>query len=160
MLFSINATLVVFVVSFLIFMFLLNEVYLKPVGKTLEERAKYIEDQIQAGRQAHSEAGQLQSNYESDLRKIREEAQQVIQEAVSQANRARQEQLGKIAAEGQVKLEKAKQEIEAERAQLIDALVAEETILVETITRKVLGDDSVSIDIDTSAVRRTLEEAC
>lgn len=160
MLFSINATLVVFVISFLVFMFLLNEIYLKPVGKALEDRAKYIEDQIQSGKKAHSEAAQLQTNYESDLRKIREEAQQVIQDAVAEANRVRQEQLGKIAAEGQKKLEKAKQEIEAERAQLIDALVAEETILVETITRKVLGDDSVSIDIDTSAVRRTLEEAC
>jgi len=38
--------------------------------------------------------------------------------------------------------------------------VAEEVELVETITRKVLGDDSVNVDIDSSQVRRTLEEAC
>lgn len=160
MLFQLNATLVVFVISFLIFMWLLNEIMLKPVGRALEDRAKYIADQIAAGKEAHHQAGELQTKYEADLKHIREEAQQVIAKAVDEANKARQEQLNKIAAEGQAKLDKAKKEIEAERAKLIDALVAEETELVETITRKVLGDDSVNIDIDTTQVRRTLEEAC
>jgi F-type H+-transporting ATPase subunit b len=160
MLFSINATLVVFVISFLIFMWLLNEIMLKPVGRALEARAKYIEDQIASGKQSHREAAELQTKYEQDLRKIREEAQAVIAKAMDEANRDRQAQLSKIAKEGQVKLEKAKDEIGAERARLIDALVGEERELIETITRKVLGDDNVQIDIDTSQLRRTLEEAC
>jgi F-type H+-transporting ATPase subunit b len=160
MLFSLNATFFVFVVSFLIFMWLLNVVMLKPVGRALEMRAKFIEDQIASGKQAHREAEQLQSKYEGDLKSIREQAQQVIATAVEEANKSRHQQLDKIAAEGQVKLDKAKKEIETERASLIDALVAEETELVETITRKVLGDDSVNVDVDSSEVRRTLEEAC
>jgi F0F1-type ATP synthase membrane subunit b/b' len=83
----------------------------------------------------------------------------VIAKAVDEAHNARGEQLGKIAAEGQQKLEKAKKEIEAEREKLIDALVAEERELVETIARKVLGDESVNVSIDAGQVRRTLEEA-
>jgi F-type H+-transporting ATPase subunit b len=159
MLFSLDATLVVFVISFLIFMVLLNEVMLKPVGRTLDQRAKYIEDQIAEGKQAHREAEALQTDYDNNLKRIREEAQHVIAKAVDEANKARGEQLGKIAAEGQQKLEKAKKEIEAEREKLIDALVAEERELVETIARKVLGDESVNVSIDAGQVRRTLEEA-
>jgi F-type H+-transporting ATPase subunit b len=133
MLFSLDATLVVFVISFLIFMVLLNEVMLKPVGRTLDQRAKYIEDQIAEGKQAHREAEALQTDYDNNLKRIREEAQHVIAKAVDEANKARGEQLGKIA--------------------------AEERELVETIARKVLGDESVNVSIDAGQVRRTLEEA-
>lgn len=160
MLFELNATFFIFVVSFLIFMWLLNEVMLKPVGQVLEQRAKYIEDEIASGKGAHREAEQLQTQYEQDLKKIREEAQAVISKAVDDSNKARAEQLAKVAAEGRGKLDKAKAEIDAEREKLIDALVAEERELVETITRKVLGDESVNVNIDASQVRRTLEEAC
>lgn len=160
MLFALNATYFVFVVSFLVFMWLLNEVFLKPVGRVLEQRAKYIEDELNSSKSAHREAEELQTKYEQDLKHIREQAQAVIAKAIEEANKERHDQLSKIAAEGHKKLEKAQAEIAAEREQLIDALVAEERELVETITRKVLGDDSVSVNIDAGQVRRTLEEAC
>lgn len=160
MLFSLNLTVVVFVISFLVFMWALNEVFLKPVGKVLEERAKLIEDKAASGKAAHQEAGHLQDNYEAELKKIREEAQATIAKATEEANHARAAMLRVVADEGMDKLDKAKADISAERAQLIDALVAQEQDLVEAITRKVLGDDSVNIKIDESDVRRTLEEAC
>lgn len=159
MLFELNGTFVIFVVSFLIFMWALNEVYLKPVGHVLEERARYIEEEIAAGKTSHREAEDLQGQYEQDLKKIREQAQGEIAKAVDEGNHLRNEELAKIAKEGQTKLEKAKADIAAERAQLIDALVAEERDLVETITRKVLGDETVSVSIDAGQVRRTLGEA-
>jgi F-type H+-transporting ATPase subunit b len=160
MLFQLNGTLVVFVVSFLIYMWLLNEIMLKPVGRVMAERQKFIEKEIEAGRGGHLEAGKLQTQYEDDLKKIRGEAQAVIAKTTDEANGHRTEELGKIAKAGQAKVEQAKQDIDAERAQLIDALVAEERELVETITRKVLGDESVQVSIDAGEVRRTLEEAC
>ncbi len=160
MLFSLNLTVVVFIASFLAFMWALNEVYLKPVGKVLEERAKLIEDKAAGGKNAHREAELLQDKYEADLKKIRSEAQAAIATATEEANKARTAKLGVIAAEGMEKVDKAKAAISAERAQLIDALVTQEQELVEAITRKVLGDDSVNVTIDESQVRRTLEEAC
>lgn len=160
MLFSLNGTLIIFVVSFLIFMWLLDKVFLTPVGRVLEQRAKLIEEAQGSGKGSHQEAAQLQAKYEADLKRIREEAQAVIGKAVEEANRSRNDQLSKLKAEGLQRLEKAKQEVEAEREQLIDALVAQERELVETITRKVLGDESVSVSIDDGQVRRTLEEAC
>ena len=160
MLFQLNGTLVVFIVSFLIYMWLLNEIMLKPVGRVIAERQKFIEKELEAGRGGRQEADKLQTQYEDHLKKIRGEAQSVIATATDQANRHRTEELGKISKAGQTKVEEAKQAIDAERAKLIDALVAEERELVETITRKVLGDESVHVDVDPGEVRRTLEEAC
>jgi F-type H+-transporting ATPase subunit b len=160
MLFSLNGTYIIFIVSFLIFMWLLNEIMLKPVGRVVEARQKLIEDNLEAGKRARGEAQQLVETYEQDLRKIRSEAQGIIQAATDEANRQRQAELDRVAREGQVKLEKAKEDIAGERAKLIDALVGEEAELVETITRKVLGDESVHVSIDETKVRRELEEAC
>lgn len=160
MLFELNGTFVIFIGSFLIFMWLLNEIMLKPVGRVMEKRASLIEGDIQAGKDSRAEAEKLLHDYESHLKKIRHEAQAVIASSTEEANRSRQETLSKVSAAGRTKLEEAKASIAAERETLIDALVAEEKELVETITRKVLGDESVHVDIDESQLRRNLEEAC
>lgn len=158
MLFSLNGTLVIFVVSFLLFMWLLNQIMLKPVGNVIEQRTKLIEGDLDAGKQARLEAQNVLERYEEDLKKIRHEAHSLIAKATEEAARDRNAQLDKVSRDGQAKLEKAKAEIAAERERLIDALVGEEKELVETITRKVLGVDSIQLDLDSSQVRRTLEE--
>ena len=157
MLFSLNGTIVIFVLSFLIFMWLLNQLMLKPVGNAMEKRAKLIEDDIDAGKAARSQAQQLLEHYEGELREIRHKAQAVIHKATEEANRNLSAQLDRVAKDGQAKLDKARTDIAAEREKLIDSMVAEEKELVETITRKVLGDESVQVDLDNSQVRRTLE---
>jgi F-type H+-transporting ATPase subunit b len=157
--FEVNGTLVIFVISFLIFMFLLNEIMLKPIGRVMEERAKTIQEDLQAGRNAKQESERLLNQYEEDLRRIRTEAQSLITKSIDDASKKKNSELGEIASNGQVKLAQAKAEISAERAKLIDELVSQEKELVETITQKVLGEP-VQVSLDATQVKRTLEEAC
>jgi F-type H+-transporting ATPase subunit b len=157
-LFHLNGTLVIFVASFLVFMWLLNQIMLKPVGAAIEQRDKLIETEVEAGKTARLEAQQLLTGYEEDLRKIRHDAHSIIAKATEEATRERTSALERVFKDGQSKLDKAKNDIAAEREKLIDALVGEEKELVETITRKVLGDESVQVSLDSSQVRRTLEE--
>jgi F-type H+-transporting ATPase subunit b len=159
MIFELNGTIVIFVVSFLIFMWLLNQIMLKPVGNVIEQRSKLIEADLEAGKKARAEAQQMLERYEDDLKKIRHEAHAVLTRASEEITRERNSQLERVSKEGQTKLDKAKADIAAERERLIDSLVAEEKELVETITRKVLGDESVQVSLDNSQVRRTLGEA-
>lgn len=159
MLFEINGTFYIFIASFLIFMVLLNEVMLKPIGRVIAQRAALVDGSLSAGKESHTEAEKLLARYEDDLKKIRHEAQAVIAKSTEEATRNRHEELSRVAETGRNKLQFAKESIETERTSLIDALVAEEKELVETITRKVLGDETVQINIDENQLRRTLEEA-
>lgn len=156
--FDLNGTLVIFIVSFLLFMWLLNEMVLKPVGKTLELRAKKIQGDIDSGKEAREAALALLESYESDLKRIRTEAQAVINSAVEDANKQRAAEIDKVAKHGQKKLEEAREALAVQRGVLIDALVAPISELVEVSTRKVLGDESVHVSIDASQVKRTLEK--
>lgn len=157
--FEINGTLVVFVASFLVFMALLNEIMLKPVGKALAKRAEKIHGDLNAAKDARQTAAALVDKYESDLKRIRSEAHTHITSAMASASKEKNELLAKVQQEGTAKVAAFKAELSAERTRLIDDLVAQERELVETITQKVLGEP-VTVQLDATKVRKTLEEAC
>lgn len=154
--FDINGTLAIFVISFLLFMFLLDAILLKPVAKTIALRDEKIKAAIEAGKSSREEAQTLLEKYEQDLREIRAQAQKHIADASEQANKERQAEISRLHKEGQQQLNDAKAAIESERTSLIDALVAREKELVEVITQKVLGEP-VAVSLDASQVRKTLE---
>lgn len=154
--FEINGTLIIFVVSFLLFMFLLDAILLKPVAKVIAEREEKIKGHIEAGKSSRERAQNLLDRYEQDLRNMRDKAQKHIADASEAANKERQATLAKLHKDGQERLNAAKAEIEKEREALIDALIPEEKALVETITQKVLGE-TVPVQLDHSLVRKTLE---
>ena len=142
MIFNLNATLIIFVISFLVFMWLLNKILLQPVGDVIEKRNKLIEGELEAGRLARADAQLHVDRYEQELQQIREQAQTLILQATSDANKDRAAQLDRVSAAGQGKIEKAKADLVVERERLIDSLVSEQAELVETITKKALGDES------------------
>jgi F-type H+-transporting ATPase subunit b len=159
MVFELNATCIIFIVLFLVFIRLLDAAFLKPVGNVIEERARLIEDDLAAGKQSRSAAQKLIGEYESKLGDIRDQAKSLVAEVTEQGNRKRHAELDRVFKEGQDRLARAQADIAAERSQLIAALVAGEKELISSITRKVLGDESIQVQLDDALIHRSLEEA-
>ena len=156
--FAINGTLVIFVISFLLFMILLNEIMLKPVGRVISERDAKILSDLEAAKTARAEAASKVESYESHVKQIRSEAHSLITSTVASANKEKSSALDKVHKQGNEKLEGAKANIAAEREALIDNLVAQERELVEVITQKILGEQVV-LQLDSNKVRQNLEGA-
>lgn len=156
--FELNATYLIFIVSFLIFIKLLNEIMLKPVGRVLSKRATKIRQDIEDGRTARQQAELVLDAYHDQLAKTKNEAQAVINEAMQKAADQRKAEMARIKEQGRAKLESAKAEIAAERASLIDALVTEEPAFVTDIVSKLLGEQA-TVSLRTDQVRKALEEA-
>lgn len=157
--FELNATLPIFILSFLVFMYLLNQIMLKPVGKVMEARAARINSDIEAGKKALAEAEGALKHYQEHLHKVRSEAQGIINSAVEEANKKRNQEFDRLRDSSKTKLDAAKAEIAAERTKLIDSLVAQETVLVQEITDKLVGEKT-NVSLDAGVVRKALEEAC
>lgn len=151
-----NGTLVIFVASFLLFMLLLNEIMLKPVGKVMKKRLEKAKADHDAATHARQEAASKLEEYESRLKKMRAQAQNEISQAAAQAGKEKSEKLAAVQKEGLVILETTKSEIAAEREKLIDELVSHEKELVEAITQKILGEP-VAVHLDAKSVRKNLE---
>lgn len=157
--FQLNATLPVFVASFLVFLYLLNKIMLEPVGRVLEARDAKAKADLEAGKAARAQAAEVLDQYHTHLHEIRAEAQSLINAAVEKSNYDRNTELGRLREHGAKNVESARGAIEDERASLIDALVSQEQELVEGITRKLLGEP-VAVGLEVDQVRHALEEAC
>lgn len=153
--FELNATCALFVVSFLLFMLALNELFLKPVGDVIEKRQSRISNDLAAARELRDEAGVELAKYEKQLSTVREEARTIIADLVAQSQSERALRMAQIEKEGRTKLDTAHKELAGERTNLITALVEEEKALVQNIVSKLLGK-SVSIDLDSEAVKKAL----
>lgn len=153
-----NATLLIFIISFIIFMFLLNEWFLKPVGETVEKRKRMISSDLEAAKALRDEAKSSTDNYQQQLAKKREEAQAIITAAVTEAQAIRNKELGGIKEQGRKRLNESREQFQGEKIVLIESLVSEEAQLVRQIVEKVLGENP-KFDVSEESVKRALEEA-
>jgi len=156
--FDLNGTFFIFIVMFLGFVFLFNEIALKPVGQVIEARKKLIQGDLEAAQRSKEDAASVLSAYEERLQASRMEGQRIIQEVLQSAQAKRKEELARIQADGNKKIEQIRSEIASERSKLISQLVDPEIDLVQSIVKKLLGD-SATIAIDRQQVQKALEEA-
>lgn len=155
--FDVNATLVIFIVSFLVFVQLLNALFVKPVGEVIEKRKHLIADELEQARIARETAGSKLSNFEQQKARDKEEAQKIISDAQAEAQKKRTAQILKLQEEGRKKIEAAHQSLQAEKPTLVAQLVEQEQQLVKDIIGKLLGDSS-TVNISSDQVKRALGE--
>jgi len=153
--FELNATCVLFVVSFLLFMLALNELFLKPVGDVIEKRQSRISNDLASARELRDEAGVELAKYEKQLSSVRDEARAVIADLVAKSQAERTDKMAKIEKEGRTKLDTAHKELAGERTKLMTDLVEEEKALVQDIVSKLLGK-STAVDLESEMVKRAL----
>ena len=156
--FDLNGTFFIFIVMFLGFVFLFNEIALKPVGQVIEARKKLVQGDLEAAQRSKEDAASVLSAYEERLQASRMEGQRIIQEVLQTAQTKRKEELARIHAEGNKKIEQIRSELAGERSKLISQLVDSEIDLVQSIVKKLLGE-SATIAIDRQQVQKALEEA-
>jgi len=156
--FDINFTLVIFLISFLIFMAALNELFLKPVSEAMERRAKAIADDHESAKRRREDAKVQLDNYERQLAEIRGEAQNIINGAISESQATRTQAINKLKETGRSKLDATRTKLHEERRELVDKLVSEEENLVQLIVGKLLGEKARA-SVNSTEVKRALEEA-
>jgi F-type H+-transporting ATPase subunit b len=159
--FEINGTFFVFIALFLGFMYLFNEIALKPVGQIIATRNKLIADDLAAAEDNKTDAAAVIAAYEERMQSSRLEGQRIIQEALQSAQAKRNEELKILQNELQTKIDKIRVDLAEERIKLVAELVDPEKELVEQIVKKLLGESAglPSVVIDRLQVQKALEEA-
>lgn len=157
--FELNGTFIIFIASFLVFMFLLNEIMLKPVGKAIADRKALVAEHLEVSKSSRIKAESELVAHQEKINSARHEAAGIRNEAAAAAQKVRDEKLKKVQDEGRKKLDVAKTDLAAEKKALVDGLVDQELELVSTISKKLLGESAKS-NVDREKVRKVLEEVC
>lgn len=136
---EINFTLVIFAFSFLVFIYLLNLTLYKPVGKLIEARKELIERDYDRAKNLSEEAKGTLENYTKKIKEAKHSSQVLIQEAINETNKKKEEKLLSFINVLTKEKEAALKKIGEEKEKSMKELQKELVHLTEFITNKVLG---------------------
>ncbi len=141
MLLELNFTLVIFAISFLVFINLLNLTLYKPVGEIIEKRKGLVEGDLNKAKELSEEAQKSLDNYTSQMKQAKLTAQATIQSMVKDAEKIKQEKISSLLTTLSEEKEVSIKKIKEEEKKVMQKLEGEINILTDLITNKVLGKE-------------------
>lgn len=146
------------IVAFLVVLFILIKLLYRPLLKVMDERSARIKESLEAAEHAKEQAAASQAKVQEDMRKAREEGQQMIAQARDVAARFRDEEMAKAREEIVAERQKAEADIQRERDAAVEHLRQEFAGLAISAAERVVErslDESDHHDI----IDRVLEES-
>ena len=137
---TINGTVIVELVTFLIMLAILARYVYPEIVKVAESRQRQIAEQLKESEESRAAAEQRLKEADQKLNDARKTAQGVIDGAAKSAEQLRQEMRQKAEEESKRRIEAARKEIEAERDQAVRSVRSEVANLVVAATEKVIGE--------------------
>lgn len=135
---DIDFTVIAQVLSFLLLVWILAKFAWKPLMAMMEERRKFIESSLKQAEQERQQAEQIKREYQEEMRKARQEAQDVI----AKATKASEERAVEILAQAKEEADKIKKsalvDIERERDRAISEVKAQVAELSISVAEKII----------------------
>jgi F-type H+-transporting ATPase subunit b len=135
---SINETLVVQLISFLIFLFIINRVMIRPLRATMAERDSYIQRTQQDILDSKKELEEIVDESRQEEKEIRQAALQIAAEMESLGNHEAQDITGVAREEITVVKKQTQDEIERLLAEAMMSVQKEAETLSVSIMEKIL----------------------
>jgi F-type H+-transporting ATPase subunit b len=153
-----NATILAQIADFIILLIFLRLVAYKPLTKMLADRSDHIANSIAAAEQERQEAEQLKAGYEAEMRRAREQTQEIIQKAT----KAGEDQASEIIANAKNEAGKLKEtalaEIEREKIKAVAELREQVASLSVLVAGKIINK-TMSEDIQRGMIDDFIKEA-
>nr|YP_002048862.1 ATP synthase subunit B' [Paulinella chromatophora]B1X3Y3.1 RecName: Full=ATP synthase subunit b', organellar chromatophore; AltName: Full=ATP synthase F(0) sector subunit b'; AltName: Full=ATPase subunit II [Paulinella chromatophora]ACB42652.1 ATP synthase subunit B' [Paulinella chromatophora] len=138
-LFDLDATLPLMAIQVVFLTFILNAIFFRPIGRTVEERENYVASSRADAKQKLAQVERLEANLTEQLRGARKQSQTVIAEAEEEVNRLYQEALRMAQAEANNIRESSRREIEIQKAAAIKSLQGDVDRLSNLIVDRLLA---------------------
>ena len=136
---SINETLVVQLISFLIFLFIINRIMFRPLRETMSERGNYIGKIQRDTIQARKRVDEIIAATRDEEQEIRQAALDVVAQMESLGNQKAHDVINAAREEIAAQKRQSQDEIEAELAEAMTNVEAEAQSLSLAIMEKVLN---------------------
>jgi F-type H+-transporting ATPase subunit b len=132
---------------------ILRKLLFKRVGEFMEKRAQSIRDSIKEAETQKAEAQEMKRAYEEQLGSAKSEAEKIMREAMTAAERERTKLILEAKKEAESILDKARERIEEERARMLKDMQTQIASLALAAASKVL-----EANMDTESNRVLVEK--
>ena len=147
-------TILAQMLNFFILVWILARFAYKPLVSMMQERKDRIAKDLADAQNARNEAEQFKADYAAQIANARQEAQQIVEKAVQQAEATTREQLAAAREQIEREKERARQDIVNERDRAMNNLRNEVISLSVAMATKV-----VAKDMDSEANTKLIEDA-
>jgi len=148
-----GASLIAFLVNFLLLLGLLTLVLYRPVTKMLDERSAKIQEGLEQAERARAESVRAEEEVKAQIEAGRKEGQAIVAQANQVAERVKEEAREGARQEAETLIAKACAEIDREREEGFDQLRKEFVDLAMLAAEKVINQS-----LDKQAHQRLIEE--
>ena len=135
---SFNLTLVIQMVGFLVFAWLFNQVFFKPVVAHIDARNRYLTEQQATAERLIEDARKVRKEHDRRLREAQVSAQTAVDAAVKEAQARRSQLLAKARAEAHELVSEARTQLEKDRPDVLSKLRGEVEGIAAAIADKML----------------------
>ena len=147
-------TILAQMLNFFILVWILARFAYKPLVSMMQERKERIAKDLADAQAARNEAEQFKADYAAQIANARQEAQQIVEKAVQQAEATTREQLAAAREQIERDKERARQDIVNERDRAMNNLRNEVISLSVAMATKV-----VAKDMDSETNTKLIEDA-
>ena len=147
-------TILAQMLNFFILVWILARFAYKPLVSMMQERKERIAKDLVDAQNARNEAEQFKADYAAQIANARQEAQQIVEKAVQQAEATTREQLAAAREQIEREKERARQDIVNERDRAMNNLRNEVISLSVAMATKV-----VAKDMDSETNTKLIEDA-
>lgn len=145
--------------SFIVVFAVLAKFGFPVITRMVEERREYVEQSLQAAKEANDQLAQVKSQSEALLQSAREQQMKILNEASATRDRIVAEAKAQAQAETQRQIEDAKRQIRLEQDAAIRAARSEIALLAVDIAQKVIREKLDNTPAQMSMIDRLLDEA-
>lgn len=125
-------------VNFVVVLFILNFLLIKPLKKTMKERSEKITGGLNDAKTNASLLEKTKKEYDEVIQKAREEAHTIFQEGKSDAEKKKTEMIENAKKEVETMINNGKKMLEGEKTKMVEEAKAEIVSLVVSATEKLL----------------------
>ncbi|MFO7630573.1 MAG: F0F1 ATP synthase subunit B' [Prochlorococcaceae cyanobacterium] len=138
-LFDLDATLPLMAVQVVLLTFILNSLFFRPVGRTVEERELFITTSRAEAKQKLAQAERLEADLKEQLKDARQQAQKLVVDAEQEMDRLYRDALAATQAEANASREQSRREIDSQRESAMAKLTTDADKLGDLIVSRLMA---------------------
>ena len=156
---TINGTLVVIVVSFVIFVILMQKIFYGPITEIRRKRCEYIKKMKDEANEAFLETAKLNNDYQENIKNARKKVFEKTAELLNEANEEKSKVLEDKKQQNSEYLDEQKQIIQNDKTQAIEVLKGQVMDYAYNISRKILGEEVSMAGLSPEIVEKAINKA-
>ena len=155
--FEFNATFLIAMISFVVFIIIMNAILYKPILSIINKRENYIDENLNAAKNSKEKAQEILAEKETKLAESSLQARQIVSGRVQQENDKAKRLTEEAKATTQKNIASIKENLHNEEIQTTNALSENIKLLAESISEKVLGEKTSIDNVDYELINKVLK---